>query len=136
MKLDFRGHIVSLLEEAMLTRRYLQYADKEGRTIINATDVGGLADLPGFLYWTTLEWHIVHCYFYWIKAWRIRETGLTIEKRYDTEHHIRHCSKEFLKRDADLQAITTSQGASLMSGEEPVLEIGGAIMQSNGGGYR
>jgi hypothetical protein len=93
---------------------------RKAGSIINAIDIGNLADLPGYIYWTTLEWHLVHCYFYWIKAYRIRATRLTIEKRYDTEQHIRHCSKQFLRRDKDLQDIITSQGASLMSGEEPV----------------
>lgn len=99
----------------------VQYADEEGMIIINETDIGEMADRPGYLYWTTNEWHVVHCYFYWIKAFRVRDTGLTIEKRFDTEHHIRHCAKEFLRRDKNLQDVATRQGASLMSGEEFVI---------------
>lgn len=107
-------------ERSTLTNLCKQYADEEGTRILGSSDIGDMADLPGFLYYTTLEWHMVHCYFYWIKAWRTRKTGLTIEKRYDTEQHIRHCSKVFMANNTELQAVKTSQGASLMSGEEPV----------------
>jgi hypothetical protein len=109
------------LSAQTLTHARIQFADIDGSRTMNASDIGAMADLPGFLYYTTLEWHMVHCYFYWIKAWRTRETGSTIEKRYDTEKHIRHCSKVLMTKDADLQAVKTSQGASLMSGEEPVV---------------
>lgn len=92
---------------------------------MNASDVGALADIPGVLYFTTLEWHMVHCYFYWRKAWRTRETGTTIEKRYDSEGHIRHCSGVLMIKDRDLQGIGTVQGASLTSGEELGADGGG-----------
>ena len=103
--------------EAKLIDRNEQYADKDGARVINASDVGAMADLPGFLYFTTLEWHKFHCKFYWIKAWRTRQTGLTLEKRYDSEGHIRHCSGVLMIENTDLQAVTTFQGASLTSDE-------------------
>jgi len=94
------------------------YENEEGTHLLSATEIGAGADVPGFLYYTTQEWHIVHCYFYWIKMWR----GVNIEKRYNTEHHIRHCGQEFVARDVGLNDITTLQGASLMNGEEPTAQ--------------
>ena len=116
MKLGSRNPCL-FFRELELIDRNKQYADQKGARLINASDVGAMADVHGFLYYQTLEWHIVHCYFYWIKARRARDNGVTMEKRYDSEGHIRHCAGVFLTRGHDLQAVRTFSGISLTSDE-------------------
>ena len=91
------------------------YSDRNGSRSLNLTEVGLLADHPEERYWTTREWHIVHCVFYWHKLHRSRNTGVQIEGRYDASGHIKHCGMVFLAGRTDLQDIFTLQGASLTS---------------------
>ncbi|KAF7575734.1 hypothetical protein A1F94_013744 [Pyrenophora tritici-repentis] len=73
------------------------FADANGSVAINPTDVGYLSGAePGTQYWTTNEWHIMHCVYYWLKQYRSKDTGVVVEARYDNELHIRHCGKAFL----------------------------------------
>lgn len=90
------------------------YVDEMGTSSLDPAEVELLADSRGQLYWTTFEWHVVHCYFYWLKLHRSRFTGRTVEGRYDNEKHIRHCGKLFLDRDP-LNSISTYQAAALHS---------------------
>lgn len=54
-------------------------------------ELGQQADDPDFLFYTTGEWHLVHCLFYWRKQYRARFSKVTVEPRFDNEHHIMHC---------------------------------------------
>jgi hypothetical protein len=90
------------------------YADKPDQPELSLSEVALLADVPGAIYYTTMEWHIVHCVYYWKKLHRSRWTGVLVEPRYDSEKHIDHCLKMFLntmKRDR----IVTRQGVRLHS---------------------
>lgn len=90
------------------------HADKPDKRELSLSQVAGLADVRGEHYYTTMEWHIVHCVYYWKKLHRARRTGVVIEPRYDSEKHIDHCLKMFLstmKRDR----IATRQIAGLHS---------------------
>ncbi|GKT84507.1 hypothetical protein Ct61P_02357 [Colletotrichum tofieldiae] len=80
-------------------------------------------------FFTTHEWHLTHCVFYWRKMWEAArcargEPGascgkngvLIIEKRYDTLMHINHCMTMFLMRDP-LDHIAAEAGVALHSDE-------------------
>ncbi|KAL0943569.1 uncharacterized protein CTRU02_201456 [Colletotrichum truncatum] len=80
-------------------------------------------------FFTTHEWHLVHCVFYWRKMWEAArcakgvkgaacgENGvLVIEKRYDTLMHINHCMTMMLLRDP-LDKIAAEAGVALHSDE-------------------
>jgi hypothetical protein len=83
---------------------------------IDVKDLGDLADSHS-LYFTTRRWHVTHCAYYWIKAWRSSTTGIPVEPRYDHEGHIRHCLKDAFLDTLDLDSIMTGQRASLISSE-------------------
>ncbi|KAK2591372.1 hypothetical protein QQS21_010932 [Conoideocrella luteorostrata] len=44
-------------------------------------------------YYTSWEWHVVHCLFYWRKLHRAQFSGVTMEPRFNTDGHIHHCSR-------------------------------------------
>ncbi|EQB50357.1 hypothetical protein CGLO_10226 [Colletotrichum gloeosporioides Cg-14] len=80
-------------------------------------------------FFTTHEWHLVHCVFYWRKMWEAARCArgvdgascgddgiLVIEKRYDTLMHINHCMKMMLMRDP-LDSIAAEAGVALHSDE-------------------
>ena len=46
---------------------------------------------------TTVDWHHTHCLYLWRKLYRSRYTGLTMEGRYDSEHHQKHCVESILE---------------------------------------
>ena len=68
------------------------FADEEGTVPLNYSEIAALGDTGG-TFWTSREWHIVHCLFMWQKYIRMRETGLVMEKRFDSIDHVKHCSK-------------------------------------------
>lgn len=67
------------------------YADKKGTKRLTRDEVAALGDTQG-VFWSTRQWHIAHCTFYWQKYRRIRITGAVMEERYDRLEHVRHCS--------------------------------------------
>ncbi|KXH47894.1 hypothetical protein CNYM01_01412 [Colletotrichum nymphaeae SA-01] len=80
-------------------------------------------------FFTTHQWHLVHCVFYWRKMWEAarcsrgiagascgKDGMLVIEKRYDTLMHINHCMTMFLMRDP-LDHIAAEAGVALHSDE-------------------
>lgn len=75
------------------------YADIDGNTTLTLDELGRLADLPDPSFYTTHEWHLVHCVFYWRKM-RIasRSENLTIETKYDNEEYITWCLGAFKDR--------------------------------------
>ncbi|KAG6119418.1 hypothetical protein E4U13_007690 [Claviceps humidiphila] len=48
-------------------------------------------------YYTSWEWHVVHCLFYWRKLHRAQFSEVTMEPRFNTDGHIHHCSKLILR---------------------------------------
>ena len=60
---------------------------------ISVDALGDHADDPDSRFYSTTQWHVTHCLFYWRKQQRARAIGGPIvEPRYDTEQHINHCS--------------------------------------------
>jgi len=76
---------------------------------LNATgremSLADVAALPtGRFFASTMRWHVTHCAYVWLKQVRARHHGARagpaaqLEKRFDTEEHVRHCLDVFLDR--------------------------------------
>lgn len=89
------------------------YADKNKTQILSLEEVSMLPK-TGSHFFTTHQWHLVHCAYYWKKMFLAAEAGTVIEARYNNLAHINHCEMMFLKRDA-LDTIVTEAGVSLHS---------------------
>jgi len=87
------------------------WADRNGTTRISREEMGLLADVNGAFY-TTQEWHIMHCMYTWRKHYRSKFTGVTIEKRSGGIDHIHHCEGIVLDR-VPLEGIWTMAGVEL-----------------------
>lgn len=74
-------------------------------------EVGQLADYNGVFY-ATQDWHVTHCAYTWMKHYRSKWTGTTIERRSNGLDHIDHC-KQVLKIRGGLQEIKTVAGIAL-----------------------
>ncbi|KAI2637854.1 hypothetical protein GGS26DRAFT_588223 [Hypomontagnella submonticulosa] len=74
-------------------------------------EVGDLADHNGVFY-ATQDWHVTHCVYTWMKHYRSKWTGVTIERRSNGLDHIGHC-KDVLKIRGGLQEIKTVAGIAL-----------------------
>ncbi|GAW18400.1 hypothetical protein ANO14919_078750 [Xylariales sp. No.14919] len=68
------------------------FADSNGTSLLTRHEIGLLGE-TGSSFWTSRDWHIAHCLFYWQKYHRMRITNIVMEKRFDTMHHIKHCSR-------------------------------------------
>ncbi|KAJ6443423.1 MIZ zinc finger protein [Purpureocillium lavendulum] len=66
---------------------------------LSVEDLAGRGGDDTFWFYSTPEWHVRHCLFYWRKQWRARFTGVLVEPRYDTDAHINHCGSIFSRRD-------------------------------------
>ncbi|RAL14254.1 uncharacterized protein BO97DRAFT_340758, partial [Aspergillus homomorphus CBS 101889] len=71
------------------------YADANGTIPINKAQIALLGDGERS-FWSLRDWHIAHCLFYWEKFIRMRETGVVMERRFDTVNHARHCRRLIL----------------------------------------
>ncbi|KAL4742411.1 hypothetical protein BDV11DRAFT_180805 [Aspergillus similis] len=71
---------------------WLYYADANGTIPIGKAQIALLGDGQRS-FWSLREWHIAHCLFYWEKFVRMRETGVVMERRFDTVNHVRHCRR-------------------------------------------
>ncbi|KKY16787.1 hypothetical protein UCRPC4_g05838 [Phaeomoniella chlamydospora] len=70
------------------------YSDPNRTQLMTYDEVARLGDQPKTLYYTSWEWHIVHCLSYWRKLHRAQSRpNLVIEPRYNTDSHILHCSR-------------------------------------------
>lgn len=95
------------------------YANHQGTILLSQTEVSLLADQLDNKYWGTLEWHLVHCVFYWKKTHRTRFTRRHIELRFDNITHIEHCEGILLNRDAAVDETLIAQYAELRSDGYP-----------------
>ena len=89
------------------------YADANGTIPITTTDIA-LMGGTSKLWYSTKEWHVVHCNFYWRKKFRMKKTGRLIERRYDRMEHIRHCNGVVMN-DLPMDSIAVHAGVSLNS---------------------
>ncbi|KAJ6142705.1 hypothetical protein N7471_002158 [Penicillium samsonianum] len=75
---------------------WIYYADRERTIQIDPNEVAALGDRPEVLVHMSVQWHTIHCIFYWRKQFRTRSNGKIVEPRSDSEHHIKHCGEIFL----------------------------------------
>lgn len=80
------------------------FADEQGTIPMNKSQIAALGDTEG-AFWCTREWHVAHCLFYWEKYWRMRDTGIVMEKRFDYKEHIHHCRHLALKKQPDHRVL-------------------------------
>lgn len=76
--------------------RWQYWADANHTRELSMEEVSLLADTPGEYFYTTPRWHLMHCFYYWRKQHRASFTGVTIEGRYKSERHVKHCGDMFL----------------------------------------
>ncbi|KAH8804685.1 hypothetical protein F5884DRAFT_884328 [Xylogone sp. PMI_703] len=99
--------------------RWIYYADRNATTVLTQHEISMMAELPleQAYFWTTFEWHLSHCSFYWRKEFRSRQRGLTIEDRYDRESHIKHCHMAFLNNDGTPLKETSTRAVIMLGGD-------------------
>ncbi|PYH94053.1 hypothetical protein BO71DRAFT_484097 [Aspergillus ellipticus CBS 707.79] len=68
------------------------FYDENGTMPIPKAEIAALGEAGGS-FWASEEWHAAHCLFYWQKYYRMRETGVVIEARFDSLHHVKHCTQ-------------------------------------------
>jgi hypothetical protein len=93
------------------------FKTQAGNESYTLTEVAMLAEKTGeeAAFWTTHEWHIAHCLFYWRKESRARVNRKTaIEKSFTGEYHVNHC-EDVLKACRPLDEINTRSTAGLNS---------------------
>lgn len=72
------------------------FADANGTTPISKAQIAALGDGEQ-IFWSSRDWHVAHCLFYWEKYVRMRDTGAVMERRFDRIAHTRHCRRLALK---------------------------------------
>jgi hypothetical protein len=94
------------------------YADQHGNQTLSLDEVSLLAENSGREadFWTTHEWHINHCLFYWKKESLSRKSGgkLILESSFEGDYHVHHC-EEVLTSCRPLNEINTRSSAGLNS---------------------
>lgn len=76
------------------------FLDQNMTQEISLTELAERGDDRHFRFYSTYQWHVMHCFFYWRKQYRALESGVVVEHRYNTEDHISHCGSIFLDRVA------------------------------------
>lgn len=94
------------------------YTDFNKTATMTEDEVGQLVDVQGHFF-TTHAWHVRHCAFNWRKQWRQKQTGATLEARFNTYGHIVHCEEMFLLRNP-LDDILTGSGVEINADRVPV----------------
>ncbi|XXH02300.1 hypothetical protein Hte_008671 [Hypoxylon texense] len=87
------------------------WSDQNMTRRLTREEVGYLADVNGVFY-ATQDWHVTHCVYTWMKHYRSKWTGTTVERRSNGLDHIAHC-KDVLKIRGGLQDIRTVAGIAL-----------------------
>jgi hypothetical protein len=88
------------------------WADLNGTIPMTREEVGLLADTESAVFYTTQEWHVMHCMYTWRKHYRSQFNGVTIERRSNGIDHIHHC-EEIVRDRAPLLKIWTMAGIEL-----------------------
>ncbi|MCJ1394406.1 hypothetical protein MMC18_007284 [Xylographa bjoerkii] len=68
------------------------FADANGTVVIHKSQIAALGEGERVFY-SSRDWHIAHCLFYWEKLIRMRDTGAVMERRFDRVAHARHCRR-------------------------------------------
>ncbi|RGP79545.1 hypothetical protein FLONG3_2293 [Fusarium longipes] len=77
------------------------WADLNHTQELSLEELGKKGDDPSFRFYTTAEWHRVHCAFFWRKMFRSHISGVIIEPRFDNEEHVIHCGSVLLHTAVD-----------------------------------
>ena len=89
------------------------WADLNATIPMTREEVSMLPDQgPEAVFYTTQEWHVMHCMYTWRKHYRSQFTGVTIEARSNGIEHIKHCEKIVRDRHP-LEAMWTMAGIEL-----------------------
>ncbi|KAI1374712.1 hypothetical protein F4677DRAFT_424524 [Hypoxylon crocopeplum] len=67
------------------------WRDREGTKEISTEEISQNAGNETFRVYMTSEWHVAHCLFYWRREHQFKVNGKTLDPRFDTENHIKHC---------------------------------------------
>ncbi|KAG4428226.1 hypothetical protein IFR05_016288 [Cadophora sp. M221] len=94
------------------------YKDTDGNETMSLDEVGELGNHPGQPWFSTYEWHVLHCVYNWRKMFRARTLGTILEPYYDHEMHIIHCGEMFLYNSFP-QAIITGSGVTTTADHVP-----------------
>jgi hypothetical protein len=73
------------------------FADPGGQIPINKEKIAALGETEA-TFWSSREWHIAHCVFYWQKYLRMRHTNAVMESRFDNIDHVKHCGRLIMKK--------------------------------------
>ena len=93
------------------------YDEPDRRWRLNLTELESRADSHlGFF--SSMEWHIAHCTYNWLKQFRAHDTGVTIESQVYTEGHVRHCYEIFRLR-MPLNDIATISSVQINGDRRP-----------------
>ena len=88
------------------------WADINGTIPLTREEVGAIADIPGGVFYTSQEWHVMHCMYTWRKHYRSKWTGVTVERRSNGLDHIHHC-EGIVTAGHPLKEIWTMAGIEL-----------------------
>lgn len=98
---------------------WTHHVDGDIEKTLSLKEVSELLDTDGH-YYSSFEWHINHCVFYWRKQWRASRLGHQVEPLYNTEEHIVHCGNLFLRRNP-LDTLSTYNSIYRNVDDTPVL---------------
>ena len=76
------------------------FADGNGTLLLTKAEIAMLGETGGS-FWSSRDWHIAHCVFYWQKYKRMEVTGVVMEERFDSLKHVRHCSRLIMAERPD-----------------------------------
>lgn len=74
------------------------FADEAGTVPLGIAALALLGESPGGTFWALREWHIAHCLYYWQKLVREKETGVVMERRFNSIHHVEHCTRLIMNK--------------------------------------
>ena len=93
-------------------RRWRYFADSDGTEELFEPELQYRVG-PNDTYYTTLEWHRMHCNYQWRKMHRAMQKETLIESGLAKYHHTLHCGFVGLQ-EADLQDLTTHISVEFM----------------------
>ncbi|EXU98300.1 hypothetical protein X797_008690 [Metarhizium robertsii] len=93
------------------------WAHENGTWSLTLDEVAALVEKPKSIVYTSWEFHVLHCSFYWRKQWRVsRGVGaLFMEARYALESYVKHFQNVFMKDS--LRKTDISQSVVRLGGE-------------------
>jgi hypothetical protein len=97
------------------------FSDQDGKIPLNKSQISELGETNG-VFWTTRQWHVAHCVFYWQKYLRMRDTGVVMERRFDQIAHVKHCGRLAMNEKHNntlLIEVNVVMNSDIEHGDEP-----------------